>query len=72
VTIDGHTVVLLDVSSPGGVPTIQVEVDGTVSTVQRGDTFGPGNRFEFVSSSGSCATIRAGETSYVLCVNPQK
>jgi hypothetical protein len=70
--VNGHQIVLLDVYTVNGTPTIQVEVDGDVSTVSRGDSFGPSNQFEFVSASGSCATMRSTEESFTLCVTPQK
>jgi cytoskeletal protein RodZ len=68
----GHEVVLLNVFSVGGVPTVQVEVDGTIYDVQVGDEFGPSDRFEVRSISGNCATFVYGDDPFTLCVNPQK
>ena len=68
----GHEVVLLNVFSVGGVPTVQVEVDGTIYDVQAGDEFGPSDRFEVRSISGNCATFVYGDDPFTLCVTPQK
>src|SRR5213079_1971442 len=38
-SVNGHTVVLLDVFSQNGDQMAQVEVDGTVYTVKEGETF---------------------------------
>lgn len=68
----GHEVVLLNVFSVDGVPTVQVEVDGTIHDVQTGDEFGPNDRFEVRSISGNCATFVYGDEAFTLCVEPQK
>lgn len=68
----GHEVVLLNVFSVGGVPTVQVEVDGTIYDVQVGDEFGPNDRFELRSISGNCAMFVYGDDPFTLCVTPQK
>jgi hypothetical protein len=68
----GHEVVLLNVFSVNGVPTVQVEVNGTIYDVQTGDEFGPNDRFEVRSISGNCATFVYGDEPFTLCVNPQK
>lgn len=68
----GHEVVLLNVFSVGGVPTVQVEVNGTIYDVQVGDEFGPNDRFEVRSISGNCATFVYGDEPFTLCVTPQK
>jgi hypothetical protein len=68
----GHEVVLLNVFSVGGTPTVQVEVDGTIHDVQTGDEFGPNDRFAVRSISGNCATFVYGDEAFTLCVEPQK
>jgi hypothetical protein len=67
-TIDGHTVVLLDVFDHG--TKAQIEVDGTVYTVDEGSRFA--QNFRLTSISGSCATVVYGDESFTLCVNAQK
>jgi hypothetical protein len=67
-TIDGHTVVLLDVFDAG--TKAQIEVDGTVYTVDEGSRFA--QNFRLQSIDGSCATIVYGDESFTLCVNAQK
>ena len=68
----GHEVVLLNVFSVAGVPTVQVEVDGTIYDVRAGEEFGPNDQFEVRSISGNCATFLFGDESFTLCVTPQK
>jgi hypothetical protein len=70
--LGGHTVVLLDVFSRGGVGHAQVEIDGVVYTVAVGERFGPGNRFELRSVSGNCGTFVFGDESFTLCITPSK
>jgi hypothetical protein len=70
--LGGHSVVLLDVFSRGGVGQAQVEIDGVVYTVAVGERFGPGNRFELRSVSGNCGTFVFGDESFTLCITPSK
>ncbi len=70
--LGGHSVVLLDVFSRGGVGHAQVEIDGVVYTVAVGERFGPGNRFELRSVSGNCGTFVFGDESFTLCITPSK
>jgi len=70
--VGGKTVVLLSVFSSGGVPMVQVEVDGQVfNNVGIGDTFDNG-RYELRSVSGDCATFLYGDESFTLCANSTK
>jgi hypothetical protein len=68
----GHEVVLLDVFRVNGNGAVDVEVDGLVYTVLEGETFGPNDRFQLVSTSGNCASFLFGDESFSLCVTPQK
>jgi hypothetical protein len=70
--LGGHSVVLLDAFSRGGVGHAQVEIDGVVYTVAVGERFGPGNRFELRSVSGNCGTFVFGDESFTLCITPSK
>jgi hypothetical protein len=67
-TSGGHTVVLVDIFSNG--TQAQVEVDGTVYTVDEGETFA--STFELVSISGSCASFLNGDESFSLCETANK
>lgn len=70
-TVDGHTVVLLDIFTRNGVQKAQVEVDGTVYTVDVGESFDDG--FRLTSISGDCADFVSGDgEDFTLCVSPQK
>jgi len=70
-TVDGHTVVLLDIFTTNGEQKAQVEVDGTVYTVDEGESFDDG--FRVTSISSDCAVFVSGEgENFTLCVNPQK
>jgi hypothetical protein len=69
--VGGHTVVLLDVFPKDGKTRVQVEVDGTVYNVAKGETFASG-QFEFRSASGNCATFLFGDQSFSLCATSSK
>ena len=64
-SVDGHRVQVIDVYQRGGRTRVQVEVDGTVYTVAKGDTFA--DSFELVSAAGECATFRVGDDEFTLC-----
>jgi len=70
--LGGHTVVLLDAFTRGGVGHAQVEIDGVVYTVAVNEPFGPGKRFELRSVSGNCATFVFGSEGFTLCITPSK
>jgi hypothetical protein len=67
-TMGGHTVVLIDIFDGG--TKAQIEVDGTVYTVNEGDRFD--DNFRLASISGSCATVQFGDEASTICLNPQK
>lgn len=64
----GHTVVLVDIFDSG--TKAQIEVDGTVYTVNEGDDFD--DNFRLTSISGSCARVQFGDEASSICLNPQK
>jgi hypothetical protein len=70
ITIDGHTVVLLDLFSQNGNDMAQVEVDGTVYTAQVGETFA--QNFTLQSVNGSCADFLYGNQTFTLCESTGK
>lgn len=63
--IGNHRVKVIDVYSQNGEGRAQVQVDGTVYTVDEGEGFA-GN-FRLVATSGSCATILFGDDEFTLC-----
>jgi hypothetical protein len=67
-SMGGHTVVLVDIFDGGAKA--QVEVDGTIYTVNEGDAFG--DHFHLTSIAGSCARVQFGDEVSVICLNPQK
>jgi hypothetical protein len=67
-TMGGHTVVLVDIFDGGSKA--QIEVDGTVYTVNEGDDFD--DNFRLASISGSCARVQFGDEASTICLNPQK
>jgi hypothetical protein len=69
-TIGGHTVVLVDIFSSGGVQKVQVEVDGTVYTVTAGDSFN--DSFQLSSIDGDCANFLFGDQPFTLCQTANK
>ena len=70
ITIDGHTVVLLDLFNQNGNDMAQVEVDGTVYTAQVGETFA--QNFTLQSVNGSCADFGYGDQTFTLCESTGK
>lgn len=65
-SVGGHRVRVIDVFvSDGGSPRAQVQVDGTVYTVDEGERFA--DNFELVSASGGCATMLFGDDEFTLC-----
>jgi hypothetical protein len=66
--IGGHDVTLLDVFANG--KKAQVEVDGTVYTVEVGATFD--RNFKLVKTEGTCARFLYGDQSFELCTQPKK
>jgi hypothetical protein len=64
----GHTVVLVDIFDGGSKA--QIEVDGTVYTVNEGDAFD--DHFRLASIGGSCVRVQFGDEVSVICLNPQK
>jgi hypothetical protein len=70
ITIDGHTVVLLDLFTQDGQDMAQVEVDGTVYTAKVGETFA--QNFTLQSVNGGCADFLYGDQSFSLCESTGK
>jgi hypothetical protein len=64
-TVQGHRVQVIDVFRQGGTTRVQVEVDGTVYTVETGETFA--ESFQLVSASGRCASFLFGDDQFTLC-----
>jgi hypothetical protein len=64
-TVGGHTVRLVDVFTEGGRQRAQVQVDGTVYTVDEGETFA--ESFQLLSVSGQCATMLFGDDQFTIC-----
>ena len=64
-TVGDHRVKVVDVYSEGGEDRAQIQVDGSVYTVDEGESFA--NNFELVSASGQCATILFGDDEFTLC-----
>jgi hypothetical protein len=69
-TIGGHTVVLDDVFTVGGVQKAQVEVDGVVYTVAEGQQFD--DNFKLTNIHGSCADFVFGDQPFTLCTAAHK
>lgn len=63
--IGGHRVRVVDVFVEGGNRRAQVQVDGTVYTVDEGDRFA--TNFQLLSTSGQCATMLFGDDEFTLC-----
>ena len=63
--VAGHTVRLIDVFKDGGTQRAQVQVDGTVYTVDEGETFA--ESFQVLSVSGDCASMLYGDDQFTLC-----
>lgn len=64
-TIGDHRVEVVDVYTANGQGRAQIQVDGTVYTVDEGEGFA--ENFRLVSTSGSCATILFGDDEFTLC-----
>jgi hypothetical protein len=54
---------VVDVRARGG--RAQIQVDGTVYTVDEGETFA--DNFQLVDASGECATMLFGDDEFTLC-----
>lgn len=63
--VDGHRVKVIDVFRENGRDRAQVQVDGTVYTVDEGENFA--ENFRLVSASGRCATMLFGDDEFTLC-----
>ena len=63
--VGGHRVRVIDVYRQGGANRAQVQVDGTVYTVDEGETFA--ENFQLMSTSGQCATMLFGDDEFTLC-----
>jgi hypothetical protein len=64
-SVGGHRVRLVDVFTQGGRERAQVQVDGTVYTVDEGETFA--ENFELLSVSDDCATMLFGDDQFTMC-----
>ena len=64
-SVGGHRVRLVDVFTQGGRQRAQVQVDGTVYTVDEGETFA--ESFEVLSVSNDCATMLFGDDQFTMC-----
>ncbi len=62
-SIGGHRVRVVDVFPNGR--TAQVQIDGTVYTVDEGERFA--DNFELIAASGRCATMLFGDDEFTLC-----
>jgi hypothetical protein len=56
---------VVDVYNEGGNARAQVQVDGTVYTVDEGERFA--DNFQLMSTSGQCATMLYGDDEFTLC-----
>ena len=64
--IGGHRVRVVDVfSGGGGERRAQIQVDGTVYTVNEGERFA--SNFQLLDTSGACATMLFGDDEFTLC-----
>lgn len=64
-SVGGHRVRVIDVFTQGGNERAQVQVDGTVYTVDVGERFA--QNFQLNSTSGQCATMLFGDDEFTLC-----
>ncbi|MGH2746512.1 MAG: hypothetical protein ACRDKB_01125 [Actinomycetota bacterium] len=65
-TVGGHRVRVVDVfTANNGEQRAQVQVDGTVFTVEEGETFA--DSFQLLSLSGDCATMLFGDDQFTIC-----
>ena len=63
--VGGHRVRVIDVYRQGGANRAQVQVDGTVYTIDEGERFA--DNFQLMSTSGQCATMLFGDDEFTLC-----
>lgn len=63
--VGGHRVRLIDVFTKQGSQRAQVQVDGTVYTVNEGEVFA--DSFELLSVSGECVTMLFGDDQFTIC-----
>jgi hypothetical protein len=63
--VEGHTVRLVDIFTENGRERAQVQVDGTVYTVDEGEVFA--DSFQLLSISGDCATMLYGDDQFTIC-----
>lgn len=63
--VGGHRVSLVDVFRAEGGRRAQVQVDGTVYTVDEGERFA--ESFQLLSINGECATMLYGDDQFTLC-----
>ena len=63
--VGGHRVSLIDVFRAEGGQRAQVQVDGTVYTVDEGERFA--DNFQLLSINGECATMLFGDDQFTLC-----
>lgn len=63
--VGGHRVRVVDVFSADGQRRAQVQVDGTVYTVDEGERFA--SNFQLLSTTGRCATMLYGDDEFTLC-----
>lgn len=63
--VGGHRVTLVDVYRAEGGQRAQVQVDGTVYTVEEGARFA--ENFQLLSINGECATMLYGDDQFTLC-----
>jgi hypothetical protein len=68
-TVGSHTVSVVDVFRAKGRRRAQIEVDGTVYTVDKGETFA--DNFKLLSLSGECASMLFGDDQFSLCEGEQ-
>ena len=64
-TVGGHRVKLIDVFKDKGKDRAEVQVDGTVYTVDVGEEFA--DSFKLLSTSNNCASLLFGDDQFSLC-----
>jgi len=64
-SIEGHSVKLIDVFETKRGRRAQVQVDGTVYTVDEDETFA--ETFKLLSASGECASMLYGDDQFSIC-----
>ncbi|MGH2806718.1 MAG: hypothetical protein ACRDKT_05525 [Actinomycetota bacterium] len=63
--VGGHRVRVIDVFRENGRDRAQIQVDGTVYTVDEGEDFA--ENFRLVNAEGRCATMLFGDDEFTLC-----